>query len=198
MTLCFCQYQIILLKCALSNKGQSFNIAITCKIWIIMIYKNCILYLSNLADLLIVKTPTGSISTLTSEVTCGSWKTQRSFSRFALSLMSPLVSMYEVLLKILLIREMFLSYTLQRAVQPHQRTRMHSSRMRTGRSLTVCCSPLPGGGGLPVPGGRSAWSQGGFSLVTGEGSACSGGVCLVRGGSPETPLCTESQTRVKT
>ena len=40
---------------------------------------------------------------------------------------------------------------------------MHSSRMRTGRSLTVCCSLLPGGGGLPGPGG---------------------GVCLCRGGSP--------------
>ena len=42
-------------------------------------------------------------------------------------------------------------------------TRMHSSRMRTGRSLTICCSLLPGGGGL------SAWSR---------------GVCLVWGGSP--------------
>ena len=28
-------------------------------------------------------------------------------------------------------------------------TRMHSSRMRTGRSLTVCCSLLPGGCLLP-------------------------------------------------
>ena len=39
---------------------------------------------------------------------------------------------------------------------------MHSSRMRTGRSLTVCCSLLPGGGGSPcqVLGG-SAWSRGG-------------------------------------
>ena len=50
---------------------------------------------------------------------------------------------------------------------------MHSSRMRTGRSLTVCCcssrrggfsfvrggSPWSGGGGLPGPGG-SAWSGG--------------------------------------
>ena len=63
---------------------------------------------------------------------------------------------------------------------------MHSSRMRTGRSLTVCCSLLPGGvllglggvslpgggspcqvgvsawsGGVSLPGGVSAWSQGG-------------------------------------
>ena len=71
---------------------------------------------------------------------------------------------------------------------------MHSSRMRTGRSLTVCCSLLPGGdspcreGGLPGPGegfsllggclpdlggGVSAWSQG--VLPAG------GGVCLIRG-----------------
>ena len=67
-------------------------------------------------------------------------------------------------------------------------TRMHSSRMRTGCSLTVCCSPLPGGGGLPgswggvclVPGGFSL-VQGGFSLVWG-GSPWSGGVLLGRGG----------------
>ena len=45
--------------------------------------------------------------------------------------------------------------------------------MRTGRSLTVCCSLLPGGG-LPGPG------RGEFSLVR-EGG---GGVCLVGGGSP--------------
>ena len=42
---------------------------------------------------------------------------------------------------------------------------MHSSRMRTGRSLTVCCSVLPGGGG-------SAWSGG---VLLGPGG---GGVCL--------------------
>ena len=68
-------------------------------------------------------------------------------------------------------------------------TRMHSSRMPTGRSLTVCCRLLPGGVGvclvpggvlpdggvLPGPGG-SAWSQGG--VLPGPGA----GVCLVRGG----------------
>ena len=43
-------------------------------------------------------------------------------------------------------------------------TRMHSSRMRTGRSLTVCCSLLRGGGHL-------VW-----------GGVCSRGVCLVWGG----------------
>ena len=32
-------------------------------------------------------------------------------------------------------------------------TRMHFSRMRTGRSLTVCWSLLPGGGGVSAPGG---------------------------------------------
>ena len=38
-----------------------------------------------------------------------------------------------------------------------QRTRMHSSRMRTSRSLTICRSLLPGGGvsarGVSAPGG---------------------------------------------
>ena len=47
------------------------------------------------------------------------------------------------------------------------KTRMHSSRMRTGRSLTVCCSLLPGEEGCLA-------GLGGFSLVR-------GGVCLVRG-----------------
>ena len=46
------------------------------------------------------------------------------------------------------------------------KTRMHSSRMRTGHSLTVCCSLLPGGI-LPDPGG----------ILSGPG-----GVCLVPGG----------------
>ena len=40
------------------------------------------------------------------------------------------------------------------------KTRMHSSRMRTGRSLTICCSLLPRGdlparGGFSLPGGSS-------------------------------------------
>ena len=47
-------------------------------------------------------------------------------------------------------------------------TRMHSSRMRTGRSLTVCCSLLPGGDVCLVLGGV-------LPAV---------GVCLVQGGSP--------------
>ena len=89
-------------------------------------------------------------------------------------------------------------------------TRMHSSRMRTGRSLTVCCSLLRGEGGSSLagggvclvwggspwsgggvllgpggvflgPGGVSAWSQGGFSLVRG-GSPCRGVSAWSRGG----------------
>ena len=64
---------------------------------------------------------------------------------------------------------------------------MHSSRMRTGRSLTVCCSLLPGGvllgpggvclvrGGFSLPGGGGLPGPEGFSLVR-------GGVYLVRGG----------------
>ena len=74
---------------------------------------------------------------------------------------------------------------------------MHSSRMHTGRSLTVCCSLLPWGGlvlgGLPGPGGvslvlggMSAWSRGvwsqGVSLWSGGVSLAPGGVCLVPGG----------------
>ena len=81
---------------------------------------------------------------------------------------------------------------------------MHSSRMRTGRSLTVCCSLLPRGGvclpgGFSLPGGVSAWSggvlpargclpgPGGVSAWSRGGSPCRGGVCLVPGGSPEPP-----------
>ena len=74
---------------------------------------------------------------------------------------------------------------------------MHSSRMRTGRSSTVCWSLLPGGGGSPprwgggdvsaprgavCSGGGGGWGgcllwgkgQGGVSLL--------GGVCLLPGG----------------
>ena len=56
---------------------------------------------------------------------------------------------------------------------------MHSSRMCTGHSLTVCCSLLPGGGCLPGLGGvLPAKSGGGFSLP-GPGG---GGVLPVRSG----------------
>ena len=59
--------------------------------------------------------------------------------------------------------------------------RMHSSRMRTGRSLNVCCSLLPGG--VSAQGGVCL-VQGGVCLVRG---VClpgpGGGVCLVPGGS---------------
>ena len=57
---------------------------------------------------------------------------------------------------------------------------MHSSRMRTGRSLTVCWSVLPGGKYLVQGGGWSGEvrSQGDVSL---PGGVCSGG-CLVPGG----------------
>ena len=50
--------------------------------------------------------------------------------------------------------------------------------MRTGHSLTVCCSLLPGGGGSGPrgvgsgPQGGGVWSPGGWGLVP-------GGVCLV-------------------
>ena len=83
--------------------------------------------------------------------------------------------------------------------QTQLKTRMHSSRMRTGRSLTVCCSLLPGGGGVLLGlGGCSPWSGGGLG---GGCSPWSGGVLLgwggvlpgmgggssLPGGSPETP-----------
>ena len=54
-------------------------------------------------------------------------------------------------------------------------TRMHSSRMRTGRSLTVCYSLLPGGGGVCSRGG--AWSGG----SPWGGGAWSGGVSALGG-----------------
>ena len=67
---------------------------------------------------------------------------------------------------------------------------MHSSRMRTGHSLTVCCSVLPGGRGGGVPGLVGCLAQGGFSLV--PGGCLVGGILLgpeggsawSRGGSP--------------
>ena len=95
---------------------------------------------------------------------------------------------------------------------------MHSSRMRTGRSLTVCRSLLPGGGGsVPrgclLPGGVSALGgllpagvcSGGCLLrgVSGprgcllRGTVCSGGVCSGRGVSALggcIPACTEADT----
>ena len=86
---------------------------------------------------------------------------------------------------------------------------MHSSRMRTGRSLTVCCSLHPGGRGgvclvwgVSARSGGSAWSGGvqpgprgglpgrggspcpGYSAWSGGVCLVWGGVCLVWGGSP--------------
>ena len=55
---------------------------------------------------------------------------------------------------------------------------MHSSRMRTGRSLTVCRSLLPGGGVLSQSQG-GVWSWGGLS---GPGGVSGPGGCLVPGG----------------
>ena len=73
---------------------------------------------------------------------------------------------------------------------------MHSSRMRTGRSLTVCCSLLPGEGGRGVCSGGGVCSWGGppcwGGLLPG-GSPCpeggvppcpEGGFLPARGGSP--------------
>ena len=82
---------------------------------------------------------------------------------------------------------------------------MHSSRMRTGRSLTVCWRLLLGGvwsGGVPGLGGGSGpgrsglggclvhgvWSGEGGSGLGGGGGAWSGGVPGPGGGIP---ACTE-------
>ena len=105
-------------------------------------------------------------------------------------------------------------------------TRMLSSRMRTGHSLTVCGGGLPAGGvsllggllargeGVFLLGGLLAWGSPCWGTSLPGGSPCRGGspcwgVSLLGGllagvslpgGSPcqRPPLCTESQTRVKT
>ena len=78
------------------------------------------------------------------------------------------------------------SHIQQHKAENDFKTRMHSSRMRTSHSLTVCWRLLPGGG--------CAWSGGGVvSLVRGRGGVpgprgggwCTwsrGVVCLFRGG----------------
>ena len=102
---------------------------------------------------------------------------------------------------------MVLQY-LPNGVWPHfyarilrKKTRMHSSRMRTDRSLTLCWHLLLGGGcsggvclvlegcllrggvcsqgGVSAPGGVSA--SGGVSALGGEGGGCSWGVSAPRG-----------------
>ena len=52
---------------------------------------------------------------------------------------------------------------------------MHSSRMRTGRSLTVCRSLLPGG--VSAQGGVCSGGVSALGSVCSEGCVCSGGVC---------------------
>ena len=107
-------------------------------------------------------------------------------------------------------------YLAKCLAENYMKTRMHSSRMRTGRSLTVCCSLFPGGclvrgvcswgsvclvrlggtwsGGVPGRGG--AWTGGcllwGDLLPGGSarGVSAPGGVCA-RGGIP---ACTEADT----
>ena len=86
-------------------------------------------------------------------------------------------------------------------------TTMHSRRMRTGRSLTVCCSLLPRGvvsapgGCLFLGGGVCFWGVGGVCSwgvsafggclllgvcwgVSAPGGVCSGGVSAPRGCAP--------------
>ena len=56
---------------------------------------------------------------------------------------------------------------------------MHSSRMRTGYSLTVCRILLPGG--VSAPGEGGVCSQGGVSA---PGGVCSQGVYVPGGSAP--------------
>ena len=55
---------------------------------------------------------------------------------------------------------------------------MHSSRMRTDRSLTICCSLLPVGGDVCSQGE----SAGGVSAPGGKGGVCSWGMSARGGG----------------
>ena len=68
-------------------------------------------------------------------------------------------------------------------------TRMHSSRMRTGRSLTICCSMLPGGGCL-LPGGCLIWGGVCSRGVSGRGVSAPGGY-LVGGVSAPGGVCSQ-------
>ena len=68
-----------------------------------------------------------------------------------------------------------------------KKIRMHSSRMRTGRSLTVCQSLLAGegvsaSGGCLLPGGSAS------------GGVCSGGRGVSAPGGCGIPACTEADT----
>ena len=94
-------------------------------------------------------------------------------------------------------------------------TRMHSSRMRTGRSLTICRSLLPGGdvcyqgrGGGSAPGvvvsapGGSSAPRGAPEGGVCSGGWCSGGWCLLPGGSvhagiPDPPPCEQNDKQVQ-
>ena len=92
-------------------------------------------------------------------------------------------------------------------------TRMHSSRMRTGRSLTYTGVCFPGGGCVSCPGGCMLWvgvCSGGRCAPWGmsaPGGVCSGGGicsgcvcsrgCLLLGGvcsGGGIPACTEADT----
>ena len=96
---------------------------------------------------------------------------------------------------------MFLTthFDKQRLTSLQIQTRMHSSRMRTGRSLTVCWSVLPRGGvwsggsapgGVSAPGGCVCLLRG-VSAPRGVSLPREGVLCLLRGGvcSPRGSPC---------
>ena len=86
------------------------------------------------------------------------------------------------------------TYSCEQECIPVGCIQMHSSRMHTGRSLTVCRSLLPGGG----------YARGGGGVCLG-GEVCSRGGCLVWGGAWSgggvgipacTPPCEQNDKRV--
>ena len=113
------------------------------------------------------------------------------------------------------------TYRTKAKAKQIKETRMHSSRMRTGRSLTVYRSLLPEGGGcllggcllrvgVSAPGGGcllrvggvcSGWGvsapRGGVCsgwVSASRGGVCSRGVCF-GGGERGIPACTEADPR---
>ena len=84
-------------------------------------------------------------------------------------------------------------FSLVRITNYLYKTRMHSSRMRTGRSLTVCRSLVPGGGVVLSPRGVYLVLGGVLSL----GGCQTWGVSDLGGCLPQTcPPCEQKDRQV--